>query len=416
MKVETRHVDHRIRNRGLCGRGLAFVAAVFAAATLNVTLAQGLRPEVGKPLQQASDLLKAGKAKDALAKVREVDAIPNKTPAEQLTVDRLRGAAAQRAGDVQTAIRSFEAVFASGRLSQGEQAQIAEQIAFGYSQTKDWGKTREWVQKAQQAGGSSQQLNQLLAYVNAQSGDFNAIAREAQAAVAAAEQAGRRPEEGDLLRLADAQQRTGNAAGQTATFEKLVAYYPKREYVGHYLSRLGSRSGFSDRLALDLMRLKLATGNLTKAEDVMEMAQLALQAGQAAEAKKLLDEAFASGLLGKSGEVERQKRLLALATQRAANAPNDLRAAEVEGKDAKDGNLLVRTGLAYSGLGEHDKGIALIQQGIAKGGLRNVNDANLHLGIALTRAGQKGKAAQAFKAVTGTDGAADLARLWMRLP
>ena len=37
---------------------------------------QALRPEVGKPLQQAGDLLKAGKAKEALAKVARGRAVP----------------------------------------------------------------------------------------------------------------------------------------------------------------------------------------------------------------------------------------------------------------------------------------------------------------------------------------------------
>jgi Tfp pilus assembly protein PilF len=76
---------------------------------------------------------------------------------------------------------------------------------------------------------------------------------------------------------------------------------------------------------------------------------------------------------------------------------------------------LVRVGLAYTGLGEYDKGVGLIQQGLAKIGVKRRDDANLHLGIAYLRAGQKGRAAQAFKAVTGHDGAADLARLWMRV-
>ena len=43
-------------------------AALLAACLVSVALAQGVRPEVGKPLQQASDLLKAGKAKEALAR------------------------------------------------------------------------------------------------------------------------------------------------------------------------------------------------------------------------------------------------------------------------------------------------------------------------------------------------------------
>ena len=182
-----------------------------------------------------------------------------------------------------------------------------------------------------------------------------------------------------------------------------------------FLGRLQAKPGFSGRLTLDLYRLRLATGNLTTAEDYVEMAQLALQERQAAEAKKILDQGFKAGVLGKGEQAERQKRLLALAEQRLASAPEDLKAAEAEGTTDKDGNTLVRTGLAYTGLGQYDKGIALIQQGIAKGGLRNPSDANLHLGLAYLRAGNKTAAAQAFRKVTGTDGAADLARLWQRV-
>ena len=66
-------------------------------------------------------------------------------------------------------------------------------------------------------------------------------------------------------------------------------------------------------------------------------------------------------------------------------------------------------------MGQFDKGISLMQQGIAKGKLKRSDEANLHLGIAYLRAGQKAKAREAFKLVSGTDGAADLARLWIRV-
>jgi tetratricopeptide (TPR) repeat protein len=134
------------------------------------------------------------------------------------------------------------------------------------------------------------------------------------------------------------------------------------------------------------------------------------------ETKKVLDEGFAAGALGKGPEAERHKRLLALAEQRAKEAPEALKAAEAEAAAAKDGSALVRVGLALSAMGQHDKAIALIEQGIAKGGLKRPDDAKLHLGIALLRAGQKGRAAQVLKTVGGTDGTADLARLWTRVP
>ena len=389
--------------------------AVFAVlATLGVAQAQ-VRPEVGRPLQQAADLLKNNRAKEALAKVREAEAVPNRTPAENLTIDRMRGAAAARAGDPQTAIKSFEAVLASGRLSGAEQGQMTEQIAYQYAQLKDWPRTREWAAKARAMPGTNgAELDKLLAFVNAQSGDFAAVARDAQAAVEAAEKAGRRPDEADLLRLADALRRTGNTAGQTAVLEKLITHYPKREYWQIVLGRVQAKPGFSQRLAVDVLRLKRQTKTLDSADEYVEMTQLLLQDGQAAEARAVVDEGFGAGLLGKGEQAERQQRLRALATQRATSAAADLASAEQGLADDKSGDTLVRIGMGYSGIGQHDKAVALIQQGIKKGGLRLPQQAQLHLGIALARAGQKDRAAQALRTVTGTDGAAELARLWLR--
>lgn len=391
--------------------------AVFAVlATLGVAQAQ-VRPEVGRPLQQAADLLKNNRAKEALAKVREAEAVPNRTPAENLTIDRMRGSAAARAGEPQTAIKSFEAALASGRLSPAEQGQLSEQIAYQYAQLKDWPRTREWAAKARAMPGTNgAELDKLLAFINAQTGDFAAVARDAQAAVEAAEKAGRRPDEADLLRLADALRRTGNAAGQAAVLEKLITHYPKREYWQIVLGRVQVRPGFSQRLAVDVLRLKRQTKTLDSADDYVEMTQLLLQDGQAAEARAVVDEGFGAGLLGKGEQAERQQRLRALATQRAASAAADLASAEQGLADDKSGDTLVRIGMGYSGLGQHDKAVALIQQGIKKGGLRLPQQAQLHLGIALARAGQKDRAAQAFRAVGGTDGAAELARLWLRAP
>ena len=233
--------------------------------------AQPLRPEVARPLQQAGELLKAGKTKEALAKVREADKVPNRTPAEQLTIERMRGAAAQRAGDHATTIRAFEAVYASAKLSAGEQAQLAEALAYAYAQTKQAAMAQAWIDKARQAGGDSAALRQLQSWVHAQSGDAAAVARDAAAAVAAAEQAGQRPAEADLLRLADAQARA-KLPGYGATLEKLLAYHPKKEYWAAALAGLQQRSGFAERHALDLMRLRLASGTLDSADDTMELA------------------------------------------------------------------------------------------------------------------------------------------------
>jgi hypothetical protein len=411
--------------RGL--RATLVAAAVAAAFGLqsspefglhwSTASAQGeqVRAEVGKPLQAARDLIKAQKYKEALTKLREVDAVPNRTANENFLLEQMRASAASQAGDSAQAIKSMQALIASGRLSETDQARYAGGIASLYYRDKDYVNAAQWASRAVKANPSDRTMRGLMIQSYYLAGDLPAASREALADVQAAERAGQVPPEDRLQLLANIASKSGDRGAYVASIERLVAYYPKREYWADLLQRIESKPGFSNRLTLDLYRLKVATKTLTSANDVIEMAQLALQEGQAGEAKKLLDEGFASGLLGKSADAERQKRLLALATQRAADAPAALTAAEAEAEAAKDGNDLVRIGFAWTSLGQVDKGIALMQKGIAKGGLKRKDDANLHLGIAYLRAGQKAKATQAFKSVSGTDGAADLARLWMRV-
>ena len=389
-------------------------AALILAGVLgasNPAHAQALRPEVGKPLQQAYELIKAGKGKDALAKVREADSVANKTPAESLQIDRMRAAAAQRAGDQATAIQALESLY--GKVPAAEQGQVAEQLASAFATSKDTAKAGQWAHKAQAAGNNSASLKQLQAYLQGASGDFGAVAKDAAAAVAGAEQAGRKPDEGDLLRLADAQLRTGNASGQAATLEKLLYNYPKKDYWAIYLGRMQSKSGFSPRFSLDVMRLKLATGSLTKTDEFMEMSQLALQAGYPAEGKIIVDKGFAAGALGTGAEAERHKRLRDLANKQETESKASIEQRATAAAGNKDGNDLVQIGNAYASMGQADKGVSMIEQGIAKGGLKRPEDAKLRLGLALLQTGKnKAKAVQVLRSVQGNDGASDLGRLW----
>jgi hypothetical protein len=386
--------------------------ALLAAGWLLSAHAQGLRPEVGKPLQQAADLLKAGKAKEALAKAKEAENVPNRTPAEQLTIDRMKAAAAQRAGDMATAVQSLEAV--AGKVSGAELGQIAEQLAAAYAQQRNNAKAGEWLGKAVAAGNNSATVKQLQSYLQSASGDYGAIAKDAGAAVAAAEQAGRKPDEGDLLRLADAQQRTGATAGYVATLEKLLLHYPKKDYWNAYLSRLPRKAGFGDRYLIDVMRLKLATGTLTKTEDFMELAQLSLQAGLPAEARRIIDQGYKAGALGSGAEAARHQRLKDLALKQEAEQKAAIAEQATEAAAQKTGDDLVKVGGAYVAMGRVDEGIALIEKGIAKGGLKRPDDARLRLGMAqLQSAKAKAGAAQTLRGVKGTDGVAEIARLWL---
>lgn len=388
----------------------ALLVGLLAAVCVSTVQAQ-VRAEVGKPLQQAGELLKAGKAKEALAKAREADAVGGKTPAEQLMVDKMKAAAAQRAGDMPAAIAALESIY--DKVGGAEKGQVAEQLAGAYAQGRNNAKATEWLNKAVAAGNNSAGVKQLQSYLQSASGDYTAIAKDAAAAISAAEQAGRRPEEGDLLRLADAQQRSGATAGYINTLEKLLFNYPKKDYWNAYLGRLPRKAGFADRFALDVLRLRLASGTLSKTEDFMELAQLTLQAGLPAEAVRIIDQGYKANALGTGPEAARHQRLRDLANKQLGEAKAAIANQARDAAAEKTGDDAVKVGYAMVSMGDADNGIKLIEQGIAKGGLKRPEDAKLRLGMALLQQGKnRERAVKTLRSVGGTDGAADVARLW----
>ena len=404
-------------NRVLLGAALASAFALQLGPALvggaSAQAQEAIRAEVGKPLQAARDLYKQHKYKEALAKVHEAEAVPNRTASENQLIEQMRAAIASQAGDTEQAIKASQALIASGKLSEAERAKHAANLASLYYRNRDFANAAKWADQALKANPGDATMRSLMIQSYYQAGDLHAASREALEDVQAAEKAGRAPPEDRLQLLANVASKGGDRAAYVQALERLMTYYPKREYWADLLRRIESKPGFSNRLTLDVYRLRLATKTLDTANDYSEAAQLALQQGQAAEGKKILDEGFAAGVLGKGAEADRQKRLLTLASQRAADAPKDLATAEAEG--AEDPNALVRVGMAYTGLGQYDKGIALMQKGLGKPGLKNPEDARLHLGIAYLRAGNRTKAVETLKAVKGTDGAADLARLWTKV-
>ena len=401
---------------GRIARATLALAVVVGSITLPSAHAQeAVRPEIGKPLQAANALIKSGKFKDALTKIREVDSVPGKTANETYLIESTRGSAASGAGENDTIIKSFEAVVASGKAPAATQLKLVEALAGAHYRAKDYAATNKWATRYLREGGGNQQIRTLLIQSYFQAGDFANSAKESLADIQADEKAGRTPSEEKLQLLANSYLRQKNTSGYIATIEKLLNYYPKKSLWADVISRLQRKPGFSDRLALDVYRMQLATGNLTATSDFMEMSQLALQAGFPGEAKKVIDEGYTTGALGKGADVDRQKRLRDLVEKRVAENQKVVTgtADETAANAAKDGAALVTLGYNLFTSGQAPKGIALMEAGIKKGDLKRPDDAKLRLGTALVMAGQKAKGVQVLKGVQGADGTQDLANLWV---
>ena len=387
-----------------------YLVAATAALAITTVQAQALRPDVGKPLQAAEQMIKAGKYREALAKVHEADAVGGKTAAETTMIERMRLAAASGAGDADTAARSFESL--SGGMAAPDRLRTIESIAGSYYRAKEYSKAQQWYARYFKEGGTNPANRTLMIQTQYMSGDFAGVTKELTAEIQAAERSGSAPAEDRINLLMNAAVRQKDVAGETFALERLVTYYPKKEYWVTLLARLQSKPGFSERLALDTYRLSLATGSMSSPADYSEMAQLALQAGSGAEAKQVVDKGFAAGILGVGPQAERDKRLRDLVYKRLDEAKKAEVDEERQATAAGDGNDLVTLGMNEVYEGQKAKGLQMMQQGIAKGGLKRPEDAKLHYGIAQLAAGENAKAQSTFKTVTGNDGTADLARLW----
>ena len=391
---------------------LAACAAALIWFTAPARAQETLRPEVGKPLQAAQDLIKGGRYKEALGKVREAEAAGARNANETYLIERMRLAAASGAGDAETAARSFEAISGSPRVPGPEKLRMIESIAGSFYRSQQYAKSMQWSQRYFREGGSSGAIRTMLIQSQYLSGDFAGAAKELMVEVQGAERSGAAPAEDRLKLLLNAASKQGDNNAYVYAMEKLVTYYPKKEYWVDLLNRMQRKSGFSDRLSLDTYRLSLATGSMTAPADFMEMAQLALQADLASEGKQVLDKGFANGALATGPQADRARRLRVLVDKKLAEDTASRAEDEKQALAAKGGDALVGLGLSQIYSGQAAKGVQLMQQGIAKGSLKRAEDAKLHLGIGQLVAGDKGKAQATFKTVQGADGTADLARLW----
>ena len=302
-----------------------------------------------------------------------------------------------------------------GALAPAEELAALKAVAVAQLQRKDHAGAIASAQRYVKAGGAEADMRPLLVQAYVETGDYANAARELQWEIQAAERAGRPPGEDRLLLLQDCYAKLNDANATAWVLEKLVTYYPKREYWADLLDRTQKRPDFGERLALDVDRLRLLTGTLAGASQYLAMAARAQQAGLPAEARRVVDRGFAAGVLGTGADAARHRQLQRQLADEAAAQQRRLEQRDVETAAARavDGIELFNLGFAHATLGNFAKGLPMMKEGLRKGGLENrPQDARLRLGIAYLMAGQKAKAIETFNTVGGRHGAADLGRIW----
>jgi hypothetical protein len=392
--------------------GTAIAGAQTPAPPAAGAGAKVLRPEVADPVNAAQEAGRAGQKELAETKLREAAAVPNLSMFEQAVIERGRAGVSLSARDWTQTMRSLEVVVNSNQFSGADQLQMLELLSKLTYQEKDYLRAVSWLRRYAQEGGSDAAVRELLPQALYLANEFKAAADELEVRVAADEAAGRATPEATLRLLISCYVQLKDDAGYVRTLERMAQAYPKPEYWAELLTRVTKQPGYSDRLTIDVYRLRLAAGLLRGADEYVELAQLALQAGYPAEALTVIDRGLSLSLLGNGKDAAAHTALRERASKAAEKDGADLGRAEASAKSAREGDALVNVGYAYATSGQATKGIALMEQGVTKGNLKRADEARLRLGQALWQAGRKDDAVKAFAAVQGGDGSAALARVW----
>jgi hypothetical protein len=230
-------------------------------------------------------------------------------------------------------------------------------------------------------------------------------------AVSVAEAAGQKPDENWLLILQSSYSKLKNAPGITEATTQLVRYYPRKEHWKTLTRGLLAQAASKDRQILQVFRLMYQVDAMDDADEFTEAANSATLLGSPGEALKFLEKGYATGVLENSGDKAKSQALLAEAKRLAASDQKSLPQFEKEAMAAKAGEADVKLGEAYLSYDQPAKGLEAIQRGIAKGGVKSVDEANLSLGRAYILTNNSAEAVKAFGLVTSPE-YAQLAQLW----
>lgn len=386
--------------------GMAGTTAAWAAEGNQVSKA------AAKTLKAANDAYQKKDWNECVKKATEGANIAGHTAFDTFVSNQLLASCHQQLKHNDEAVKAIEAQLDSGFLAPAQQLQFTKALAVSYYQQKNYAKAVELGNRVIKSGGGDADTYVIVGQGLYLQNKYDEAAKFIADYIKDQEAKGQQPKEQTLILLRSAYERGDNNAGAADTLEKLVMYYPKKDYWNNLLYSV-RKLKLTDRQTLQVYRLMIATQTMSQASDYAEMAELAISGGNPGEAQKALEAGNAANVFTEQRDKDRTTRMLTSLKDTTAKDLAALPKMEAEAKGAKTGDVDVALGNAYLGYGQNDKAIAAINTGIAKGSLKNPADALITLGIAQARSGDKAGALKSFKAVKTDDPAnSRIAKLW----
>ena len=397
----------------------AAVAVILAAGALTASPSWAGEAKntaskaANKQLKASSDAMNAKNWNECVAKAKEALAAEGRTAYDAFLSNQLMGFCFVKQGNTAEAAIAYEAQLQSGFLPPDQQTQITKGVMQIAYQQKDYPKAVDLGNRLIKGGGADTDVYTVVGQSLYLQKKYSETAKFMADYVGDQEKRGQQPKEQSLMLLQDSYSKAGNSSGAADALEKMVMYYPKKEYWKTLMYSLRRIQGMNDRQTLQVYRLMVANGTMEEPTDYSEMAELAVAGGNPAEAQKVLEAGIAASVFVEQRDKDRANRMLESVKKSAATDLANLPKLEKEVAGAKTGDVQAALGNAYLSFGRNQEAADALAAALAKGGLKSTADVQLTQGVALVRAGNKGEALKAFKAVKTDDMIySRIAKLW----
>jgi tetratricopeptide (TPR) repeat protein len=368
----------------------------------EIKVSAGARKEIAA-LQTAVNAKDAATIPAALAAAKA----KAKSKDDQYAIAQLQLKAAVDANDKVAMLAGLQAVISSGFLSPAETLPLYMNVGQLNYNAKSYDAAAAAFEQMLKIDPNHLDATVMLGETRNGQGRTAEAVSLIQKAIAAKTAAGQKPDE-SWYKRAVALAFNAKLPNAPELGRQWVAAYPTAKTWRDAIRIYQTSSALDDNALLDTMRLAQATGSLAGESDYFRFANTLMTKGFSGEAKAVLEQGFAAKSIDKSRATFSQ--LYALASTKAQGDRASLDASAQSALAAATARQAMVTAEAYYGYGDYQKSAELFRAALGKQGV-DKDLANLRLGMALARAGDKAGATAALNAVGGAQ--AEVAKLWL---
>lgn len=302
---------------------------------------------------------------------------------------------------------ALEALIGSGMLANDQLANAYLNLGKTRYNQKQFPQAIAAFEQVQKLEPGNQEIIPLLAQARSVGGNpAEAVATIRQAIAQQSANGGKAPEE--MYKRAISLAYKNKLAVTPELSRQWAVAYPTPGNWSDAIRIYRNLSNTDEASTLDLYRLTRAAKAMKDDGDYDRYAYLALSKGYPGEAKLVLEEGVAAGVVDVSKTPFKEE--MAQAKLKSAGEAGTLDAAAARGLSAPTAKAALTNGDLLFGYGQYAKAAELYRAALKKPGA-DASLINLHLGMALTRAGDKAGATAALNAVTGPR--AEVAKYWL---